>query len=200
MPADPRPARSHRRPRPSWPGRLPTVTEFVRLFGVALIYAVTHWVLTQLPLTIPVAERYYLNLRPGILVPLLTGLVAGPLPGLAVGVLGRLLGDVLSGAGATAAALVYSGLLGLVAGLGARPDANGRTLRTQARAALWVLLANVAAALASAVLVQTLLLGQFEAATGWDRAVSEGLSGVVSGLLLLPGALYLFGRRPPPRA
>ncbi len=197
MPPAARPRRPHRRQRPAWP--VPTVTEFTRVAGVALIYGVAQWVFNLLPLTLPVAERYYLSLRPQILVPLLAGLVGGPVAGLLVGVLGRLLGDVLSGVGATGAALIYSGLLGLVAGLGARPADNARTLRTQGRAALWVLLANLVAALTSALLVQTLLLGQFTAAAGWDRALSEMLSGVVSSLLLLPAGLFVFGRRPPAR-
>ena len=175
----------------------PTITEFVRVAGLVLIYGVTHWVLTQVPLTLPVVERYYLSVRPGVLVPLLAGLVLGPGPGLMVGVVGRLLGEVLAG-DVAAAGLVYSGLLGLVAGLGRRPDDNARTLRTQGRAALWVLLASAAAALASALLVQTLLLGQFDLPTGWDRTISEFLSGLVSAGLLLPAALYLFGRRPRP--
>ncbi len=191
--------RSSRRPRPTQPQHgPPTITEFVRVAGLVLIYGVTHWVLTQVPLTLPVVERYYLSVRPGVLVPLLAGLVLGPGPGLLVGVVGRLLGDVLAGGGVTAAGVIYSGLLGLVAGLGRRPDDNARTLRTQGRAALWVLLANGAAALASALLVQTLLLGQLDLPTGWDRTISEFLSGVVSAGLLLPAALYLFGRRPRP--
>lgn len=189
------------RPRPARPqSGPPTVAEFVRVAGLTLLYGVIHWVCVLVPLTLPLAERYNLNVRPGVLVPLLVGVVAGPGAGLLVGVLGRLLGDVLAGTGVTGAALLYSGLLGLVAGLGRRPDDNGRTLRTQGRAALWVLLANAAAALASALLVQTLLLGQFALPAGWDQTVSEFLSGVVSALLLLPAALFFFGPRPRPPA
>ncbi len=201
MPTAPRVPRASRRPRSAAPRFAPpTITEFVRVAGLVLIYAVTHWVLTQVPLTLPVVERYYLSVRPGVLVPLLAGLVLGPRPGLLVGVLGRLLGDVLGGGGVTAAGLLYSGLLGLVAGYGRHPDDNGRTLRTQGRAALWVLLANAAAALVSVLLVQTVWLGQFDLPAGWDRTLSEFFSGVVSAGLLLPAALYVFGRRPRPPA
>jgi hypothetical protein len=167
----------------------------LRLAAAAVIYAVLHWVFTALPLTLPVAERWYLALRPGALVPVVAGLLAGPLPGLLVGVSGRLAGDALAGAGISGAGLAYSGLLGLIAGLGRpRERTTYATLRPQAWAALWALLATSLAGLGVTLIVETLLLGQLNTVDGWDRAVSEALSGAASVLLLLPGVLYVAGR------
>jgi hypothetical protein len=194
MPASSRPARAqHRRARPAL-----TSSTILSVLGAALIYAVLHWALTALPLTLPLAGRWYLALRPGALVPVVAGLLAGPLGGLLVGLLGRLAGDLLAVAGLNGVGLIYSGLLGLIAGLGwQRQRPAYATLRPQLWAALWGLLAAGLAGLGTTLVVETLLLGQFSTANGWDRAVSEALSGAVSVLLLLPGTLFIAGKLGP---
>jgi len=190
MPATSRPRRARRTGRSSL-----NLSRAISILGAALIYAVLHWIFTALPLTLPVSERLYLAPRPGVVVPVAAGLLAGPWAGLAVGALGRLMGDGLAWAGVSIPGLVYSGLLGLIAGLGwqrARPAYA--TIRPQLWAGLWALLATVLAGLGTALGVETLLLGRWTAAGGWDRGVTEALSGAVSVLLLLPSVLFVAGK------
>jgi uncharacterized membrane protein len=156
---------------------------------------VLHWLFTALPLTLPFGERWYLALRPGVVVPVAAGLLAGPGAGLAVGALGRLMGDALAGAGVSAAGLIYSGLLGLIAGLGWQRERPAyATIRPQLWAGLWGLLATVLAGLGTTLVVETLVLGQLTAANGWDRGVAEALSGALSAGLLLPSVLFVAGK------
>ena len=186
---------------PRRPGRAPlplspfSVPGFVRLAGLVLLYAALHLVFALLPLTIPLGGGVDFNVRPGVLVPLLAGLLLGPGVGLGVGALGRLLADGLTGT-PTLAGVLYSGLLGLSVGLaGRRPEDDGRTLRTLGRVALWVLLSCAAAAVPAALWPAppadpTATLPPFGI-----RLFSEFLSGAISALLLLPAALVLFVRR-----
>jgi len=171
-----------RRPRPSRPSAL-------RIAAAALIYAAAHLLFSALPHTLPAGEGY-LDLRPGVVVPLAAGLLAGPGAGALVGLFGRLAGDLLSGAGLDWAGLVYSALLGLIAGAGYRPRVNFRTLRPMGWALLWVLIATIAAGLLSALVMEVALLNPVAQAGGSTRAASEALSGVVAGLLLMPAILF----------
>jgi hypothetical protein len=187
MPAHSIPTRARRARRSGL-----NVSRIISIIGAALIYAMLHWVFTALPLTLPVGERWYLALRPGVVVPVAAGLLAGPWAGLAVGVLGRLCGDALAGTWISGTGLIHSGLLGLIAGLGWQRDRPAyATIRPQLSAALWALLATVLAGLGTTLVVETLLLGQLTAANGWDRGVAEALSGAVSALLLLPSVLFV---------
>jgi uncharacterized membrane protein len=153
-----------------------------------------HWLFLVLPHSLP-AGNWYLDLRPGVVVPLAAGLLAGPGAGVVVGGVGRLGGDLLAGAGVDGPGLIYSALLGLVAGLGRRPRANYRTLAALAWALLWVLIAAIAAGLFVPVLIEATLLGRLALPAAWARAGSEILSGAVAGLLLMPGVLVGVGLR-----
>ena len=166
----------------------------VRVGAAALLYAALHWLFLKLPHTLPLGNRY-LDLRPDVLPPLAAGLLAGPWAGAVVGGLGRLGGDLLAGAGLDGPGLIYSGLLGLIAGLGRRPRANFRTVRPLLWALVWVLTATVTAGLAVPLVVEAGLLGRYPLAGAWARAVSEALSGAVAGLLLMPGVLVGVGQR-----
>lgn len=177
-------------PRKSRPSGLTVV----RLAAAALGYAALHWLFLVLPHSLP-AGNWYLDLRPGVVVPLAAGLLAGPWAGAIVGGLGRLGGDLLAGVGVDGPGLIYSLLLGLVAGLGRRPRANFRTLGALAWAMLWVVAATLAAGLAVPLLIEAGLLGRYAVSAAWDRAGSEVLSGAVAGLLLMPGVLVAVGRR-----
>lgn len=176
-----------------------SVLVFVRLAALTLLYAAVHLVFALLPLNLPLAGGAGFEVRPGVLVPLLAGLLLGPGAGLGVGALGRLLGDALTG-GPTLAGVLYSGLLGAVMGLaGRRPEDDGRTLRTLGRVALWVGLACAVAAVPAALWPAppadpTATLPPFGI-----RLLSEFLSGAISALLLLPAGLVLFVRRTAPR-
>lgn len=178
-------------PRRPAPSRLPRP---LPILAGALGYAALHLLFTALPHTLTFGERYYLDLRPGIVVPLAAGLLAGPWAGALVGLLGRLGGDLLAGHGLDGPGLVYSALLGLIAGLGRRPRANYRALRPFAAAMLWVVLAAVLAAVAVVLGLQAAVLAQHEWPAAWAVAQSETLSGLVAGLLLMPGVLYAAAR------
>lgn len=172
----------------------PSGLTFVRLAAAALGYAALHWLFLLLPHSLP-AGNWYLDLRPGVVVPLAAGLLAGPGAGAVVGGVGRLGGDLLAGAGVDGPGLIYSVLLGLVAGLGRRPRANFRTVAALARALLWALIAAAAAGLAVPLVIEAGLLGRLALPAAWVRAGSETLSGAVAGLLLLPGVLVGVGMR-----
>jgi len=175
--------------KPRWSGPF-----FVRVGASALTYAALHWLFLVLPHTLPLGG-WYLDLRPDVVAPLAAGLLAGPWAGAVVGGLGRLGGDLLAGVGVDGPGLIYSALLGLIAGLGRVPRANFRTVGPLLWALLWVLIAAVAAGLAVPLLVEAGLLGRYPLAGAWARAISEALSGAVAGLLLMPGVLVGVGQR-----
>jgi hypothetical protein len=161
-----------------------------RIGAAAVAYAALHLLFSALPHTLPAGE-WYLDLRPQVVAPLAAGLLAGPGAGALVGGLGRLGGDLLAGAGPDAPGLAYSVLLGLIAGLGRKPQANFRILGPLLWALLWAGLAAAAAALAATWVLEAGVLGHNPPAGVWPRALSEVLSGVVAVVLLLPGVLFI---------
>lgn len=169
--------------------------QLIIVFGAALVYAVLHWVFSVLPFVLPINDQVNLDIRPGVIVPLLVGLALGPAAGLFTGIVGRLLGDVLAGVGPSAGALLFSGLLGLAAGLDCTPGRNYREVRPLLTALVWIVLASAGTGLVATFLVQTLLLRQFSLAAGWSRAVSDMVSTSLNGVLLMPSALYLWAGR-----
>jgi uncharacterized membrane protein len=167
---------------------------FIAIGAGALLYAALHLLFTALPHTLPAGDGY-LDLRPGIVIPLAAGLLAGPWAGALVGGLGRLVGDLLAGSGVDGAGLVYSALLGLIAGLGIRPRADFRKVGALGWALLWVLIATVSAGLGVTLVIETALLSRLTWAGAWPTAVSEAASGAVAGVLLMPGVLLVASLR-----
>jgi hypothetical protein len=177
----------------------PSSRDVVIYSGAALIYAALYLIFALVPsTTLPLRPGVTLTLQPGVVVPIFMGLTGGPVAGLWVGLAGRLLGDVLAGKGLDAFGLLYSGLLGLIAGLGFGRLASFRTLRDLMSAGAWITLACIGASLLTTLLVQTLLAGMIEGhlalASGIDQTLSGMLSGEVNAVLLLPTALYVWGR------
>jgi hypothetical protein len=179
--------------------RQPSSREVVIYSAAALIYAALHLIFAVLPSnTLPLRPGLTLTLQPGVVVPIFMGLTAGPVAGLWVGLAGRLLGDVLAGKGFDGFGLLYSGLLGLIAGLGFGRLAGFRTLRDLVSAVAWITLACIGASLVTTLLAQTLIAGAVQGhlalATGIDQTLSGVVSGEVNVLLLIPTALYVWGR------
>jgi hypothetical protein len=160
----------------------------------AILYSALHLLFSALPHSLPLGD-WYLDLRPGVVIPLAAGLLGGPWAGALVGALGRLGGHLLAGAGPDAVGLVYSALLGLIAGLGHRPRANFRTLGGLGWALLWMLISATVAGLGVTLALEAALLGRYTLSESWARAVSEALSGIVAGVLLLPGVLLVVSLR-----
>ena len=176
-----------------------TTREVVVYTAAALIFAALHLVFTAVPLSIPLPAGLTFQLAPALVVPLFMGLIAGPVAGLWVGLAGRLLGDVAVGVGLNGIGLLYTGVLGAVAGLGHRPSARFRTVAGLLRAGLWVLLAALAAAVATG-LAHYLTTAPRDPAAAVDEALSALVTAAVTGWLLLPALLVLRGvKRPDPK-
>ena len=178
----------------------PSSREVVIYSGAALIYAALYLIFALVPsTTLPLRPGVTLTLQPGVVVPIFMGLTAGPVAGLWVGLAGRLLGDVLAGKGLDGIGLLYSGLLGLIAGLGFGRLAGFRTLRDLVSAVARITLACIGASLLTTLLVQTLIAGAVQGhvalASGINQTLSGMLSGEVNAVLLLPTALYVWGRQ-----
>ncbi|MEP7355811.1 MAG: ECF transporter S component [Anaerolineales bacterium] len=160
----------------------------------ALVYAALNVAFAAVPLSLPLGNGITFQVAPGLVVPLFMGLVAGPVAGLWVGLAGRLLGDALAGAGFNAVGLLYSGVLGAVAGLGFRRAGAFRTLPGLLRAELWVLLAAAAAALVGG-LANYLTISPHDMAAAIDQGLSSLVTAGLTGGLLLPMVLVIRGDR-----
>jgi ECF-type riboflavin transporter S component len=171
-----------------------TSRDVVVYTAAALIYAAVHLVFTEVPLNLPLRDGIAFQVAPALVVPLFMGLIAGPVAGLWVGLAGRLLGDVLAGAGVNGVGLLYTGLLGAVAGLGFRRAAGFRTLPGLLRAELWVLLAALAAAFAAG-LANYLTVAPHDLAAAINQGLSALVTASLTGWLLLPALLVLRGDR-----
>ncbi len=163
--------------------------------AAALIYAALLFFFAGLPLSkLPLNASLSLSIQPAVVVPIFVGLTAGPVGGMLVGLAGRLVGDLFAGQGLNGFGLLYSGLLGLVAGLGYGRLGGFRTLRQELIAFGWVVLACLAASLASTLLVQTLIWRDLSWTVGVNQTVSQWLSGAIIALLLISAPLYVWGR------
>jgi len=156
----------------------------------ALLYAVLYWVFKTFPMPVPVGENIFL--RPGVVVPLFMGLMFGPLVGGFTGVLGHVVGDLLSAAGFNLFWALGSGLIGLIPGLSLYVIREYETLRDYALAELFVLLGVWGGAAFGALVGGVLVLRQSDFAAGLNRLVSEGLTGSLNGLLLMPVVILIW--------
>jgi uncharacterized membrane protein len=171
-----------------------TSREVVVYIAAALIHAALHLAFTGVPLSLPLRGGIEFQVAPGLVVPLFMGLAAGPVAGLWVGLAGRLMGDVLAGTGVNLVGLIYSGVLGAVAGLGCRRVGGFRTVPGLVRAELWVLLAAVAAALAGGV-ANYLTVAPHDLAEAINQGLSALVTASLTGWLLLPMLLVIKGDR-----
>ena len=161
----------------------------------ALIYATLHFFFAGLPLSnLPLNGGLSLSIQPAVVVPIFVGLTAGPVGGVLVGLGGRLLGDLLAGQGLNGYGLIYSALLGLVAGLGHRRLGGFRNLGHVLIAFVSVVLACLAASLVSTLLGQTLIWRELTWAAGVNQTLSQTLGSAVIALLLISAPLYVWGR------
>ena len=164
--------------------------------AAGLIYATIHFLFTGLPIdAVPINAHLVLSVQPATVVPVFIGLTAGPLGGLLVGLGGRFLGDLLAGKGVDGFGLMFSGVLGLAAGLGYRRLTGYRNLGQVLMAFAYGLLAGAAASLASVLLLQTLLWRELSLVDGLYRTLSQFISSGIMVILLISTPLYVWGRK-----
>ena len=192
MRSRPRPRRQRPSPASAPASAEPRLTsrQAIAYTAAALIFAAIHLLFAAVPLSLPLGNGLSFQVAPGLVVPLFMGLIGGPVAGLWVGLAGRFLGDLLAGAGVNGVGLLYTGVLGLIAGLGYRRPGRYRTLRGLLRAGLWVFLAAAGAGLAGG-LANYLSLPAHDAAAAINEALSSAITAVLTGWLLLPALLAL---------
>ena len=161
-----------------------TNREIVNSAAGALLYAVLYWVFKAFPMPLPINQEIFI--RPGVLVPLFMGLMFGPLVGGATGVAGHLVGDLLAAAGFNLWWALGSGLMGFIPGLSLYFIREYETIRDYALAELFVLLGVWGGSAVGALVGEALILRQGDFAAGMSKFVSEGLTGSINGLLLMP--------------
>jgi hypothetical protein len=171
-----------------------TSRDVVVYVAAALIHAALHVAFTGLPLSLPLRAGITFQVAPGLVAPLFMGLIAGPVAGLWVGLAGRLVGDVLAGTGLNGVGLLYSGVLGAVAGLGFRRAGGFRTLGGLLLAELWVLLAALVAALVGGA-ANYATVPPHDLAEAINLALSAFVTAGLTGWLLLPALLVVRGDR-----
>jgi uncharacterized membrane protein len=188
--------RSQPKPQAQPSGSRLTVTQATQVVAAVLIFATIYFLFAALPISaVPITSGVGFTIQPAVVVPIFVGLAAGPLMGALVGLAGRLLGDLLAGQGVSGYGLVYTGLLGLVAGFGYGRLGGYRTLRQVAIAFAWAWLACAVASVASVLLLQTLIWRQATLADGLNKTVSQILSGGIMATLLISTPLWVWGRR-----
>ncbi len=186
-------------PKPSpraWrPGPGLTVRQAAQYVAAALIDATIHFLFAGLPISlVPLNTSLSLSIQPAVIVPIFVGLTTGPLEGALVGLAGRFLGDLLAGQGVDGFGLVYSGVVGLAAGLGYRRLTGFRNLRHVLIAFACALLACAVASLASVLLLQTLIWRELPLVAGLNQTLSQFLSSAIMVVLLISTPLYVWGR------
>ena len=161
-----------------------TNREIVNSAAGALIYAVLYWVFKAFPMPLPFNQE--ILIRPGVLVPLFLGLMFGPLVGGVTGIVGHIVGDLLAAAGFNLFWILGSGLMGFIPGLALYFIREYETIRDYALAELFVALGVWGGSATGALVGDALILRQGDFAAGMSKFVSEGVTGSLNGLLLMP--------------
>ena len=167
-----------------------TNREIVNSAAGALLYAVLYWVFKAFPMPVPIGEGIFL--RPGVLVPLFMGLMFGPLVGGVTGIVGHLIGDLLAAAGFNLWWALGSGLMGFIPGLSLYLIREYETIRDYALAELFVALGVWGGSAVGALVGDALILRQGDFAAGTSKFVSEGVTGSLNGLLLMPVLILIW--------
>lgn len=153
----------------------------------AALYAVLSWVFNNIQLP----GTTLLSFRPPVAIPMFMGVVFGPLVGLFSGLVGNVLGDLLSGYGFFWQWDVGNGLLGLIPGLVAYVGVTQvKSGRDYAMVVLFVIIGSFVG-IGFAALTDAFILRQmdFGAAltTEWLPA---GITDAINGAILVPILLY----------
>jgi energy-coupling factor transport system substrate-specific component len=154
----------------------------------AALYGVLNWVFNNL--TLPGSTL--VSIRPPVAVPMFMGIVFGPLVGLFTGLVGNVIGDLLSGYGFFWAWDVGNGLLGLIPGL--LPYVGVTEIKT-GRDYVMAALACVVAALVGiafpALLVDPFILRNIDFNGGLTTEwLPAGVTDAINGAILTPILLY----------
>ena len=155
----------------------------------ALAYA-SLWALTQL-LSLP--NLLVVSLRPAVAIPLVCGLLWGPVVGFGVGFLGMVLGDFVVSDNFPIYWDVGAGLLGAVAGCGALLLKSYTSWRSYLAAAAWSLLAVYVSL--DYTVTRQVIYESLPAAAAWEGIFQPALiSNSVNALILVPILLWLLRR------
>jgi uncharacterized membrane protein len=141
-------------------------------------------------LVIPGADN--IQLRPGVIIPIVCGVFFGPVVGFLVGAVGTLIADSALGWGWWPFWYVGSGCMGLASGLMHDPDARfqrlSAVLPVMTRAAV-----GIVAGMALASLSEYWVTQSSWHDIVWVNFVPAALSNLVTAGILLPIGLLLFG-------
>lgn len=132
------------------------------------------------------------SLRPGIVIPLFFGAVFGPWVGLFTGVIGNLIGDLLTGYGLVWNWDLGNGLIGFIAGLAmfmtwGRYNTARNIIIAEIFAAIGVVVGIGFAAYTDIFIYKNTL-----AYSTFSEFIPAGLSDLVNGLILLPILLIAY--------
>jgi energy-coupling factor transport system substrate-specific component len=167
-----------------------TNREIVNSAAGALVYAVLYWVFIAFPMPLPFNQEIFI--RPSVLAPLFMGLMFGPLVGGVTGIVGHIVGDLLAAAGFNLWWALGSGLMGFIPGLSLYLIREYETIRDYALAELSVALGVWGGSAVGALVGDALILRQGDFAAGTSKFVSEGVTGSLNGLLLMPVLILIW--------
>jgi len=158
----------------------------VRYIVYAALGAALYGGLSYLTNVIQLPSAGNVSFRPGIVIPLLFGVLFGPWVGLFAGGIGNLLGDWISGYGVYWNWDVGNALIGLIAGL-AIYYTRGRYFKTRAYVIAEIFSAvGIIVGIAFASYTEIWLSKQSFVAATVGYLLPAGLSDLINGLVLLP--------------
>jgi hypothetical protein len=157
----------------------------------ATLYTLLHWVFQLFPLSVPFT-RDLVFIRPSLVLPLFMGLAYGPLVGGFVGAVGRLGGGMLASTELNWPWIIADGLIGFLAGLSVYVIRKFATLRDYGLAEAFVLLGCWGGSAFGALVGEVLILRRDTLGVGLAKLISEGLTGTLSGVLLMPMLLLVW--------
>lgn len=150
----------------------------------AAIGAALYGVLSALTNMLQIPGSGNVSFRPAIAIVYLFGVAFGPIVGFITGLLGNIIGDLLSGYGFWPWWDLGNGIMGLVAGLFYPYMTNYRALKDLALGEVAVIVSNVGIFLAA--LTEIWVSGITFATTLVQNFVPGFLSNIVNGLILTP--------------
>lgn len=165
--------------------------EIVRVATGAFFYAVVFWILKTWPVSFP-AGNLTLTVSPAIAIPIFMGLLFGPIVGGLTGLIGQVLGDLVSANPFNWPWVVAIGLVGLLAGLAVYLVREYKTVNDYLKGGLFILLGSWGGAAFGALVGEVLILKQGDMATGTTKLLSQGLTYTLNGIVLVPILIYLW--------
>jgi len=154
----------------------------------AALYGVLSWIFNSLQLP----GTTLVSFRPSVAIPIFMGIVFGPWVGLFTGLVGNILGDLLSGYGFFWAWDVGNGLIGLIPGLlPAIGIVEIKTGRDYVLAALAAIVASLVGLAFPALIADPFILRNIDFNGGLTTEwLPAGITDAVNGAILVPILLF----------